>query len=118
MAGEVGESLPVEVEPQRIGEILERYRGSDDCVVLDVREPEEYARGHIEGAKNINFYDTEALSRGIGGLKKDCTYIVYCKRGVRASKVRKYMVERGFPRVCSIQGGIDNWQAQGMPVVR
>ncbi|MDI6719961.1 MAG: rhodanese-like domain-containing protein [Methanomicrobiales archaeon] len=64
MGGEAGESLPAEVEPQGIGEIPVRYRGGGDCVVLDVREPEEYARGRIEGAKNIAFSDPEALSRG------------------------------------------------------
>ncbi|HZD43863.1 MAG TPA: rhodanese-like domain-containing protein, partial [Methanomicrobiales archaeon] len=67
---------------------------------------------------NINCHDKELLSREIAGLDKDCTYILYCRRGIRAPQVLQYMVDRGFPKVCSIMGGIQNWQAQGMPVVR
>ena len=83
--------------------------------LLDVRTPEEFQSGAIEGAVNINFYDDDFQDQ-IKGLAKDETYYVYCRSGGRSGKTHAMMREAGFSSVFDLDGGITAWQAQGLPV--
>ena len=76
---------------------------------LDVRTPGEYAEGHIPEAKNINVNDNSFANK-IAGLKKDSTYYVYCRSGMRSAKACKIMSENGFENVFNLNGGIGAWQ--------
>lgn len=83
-----------------------------NTVVLDVRTPEEYAAGHLEGAVNINFYEPDFHTR-LETLDKTVPYAVYCHSGGRSGKALERMRELGFTSVMNLQGGIVAWQQAG-----
>lgn len=88
---------------------------SGDVEVLDVRTPEEYAQGHIEGATLVDFYEPDFAER-IGRLDRDREYVVYCRSGNRSAQATALMAEQGFTAVNDIEGGILAWEAAGLPV--
>jgi rhodanese-related sulfurtransferase len=84
------------------------------AMLLDVRQPEEFAGGHIEGAVLIPLGD---LSAHLGELPKDRLIIVQCQTGVRSAQGRDLLRQAGFAKVTSLEGGIQAWQAAGFPIV-
>ena len=85
----------------------------EDASIVDVREPGEYASGHIIGAKNV------PLARLEGGevpKRKDKPVIVYCDTGDRAGKAVAGLKKQGFERVVNLTGGLRAWQQAGLPV--
>jgi len=90
---------------------------SGEVEVLDVRTPEEYATGHIEGAKLVDFYEPDFAQR-IDELDRGEEYVVYCRSGNRSSQATALMAEQGFTDVNDVDGGIVAWEAAGLPVVR
>ncbi|MGV1036351.1 MAG: rhodanese-like domain-containing protein [Candidatus Nanopelagicales bacterium] len=85
-------------------------------VVLDVRTPAEYASGHIEGARNIDF-ESGNFATDITGLDKNTTYAIYCRSGSRSGQALTQMSDAGFTSVSDLDGGIVAWEAAGKPVV-
>lgn len=81
--------------------------GTDD-VVLDVREKEEYAAGHIKESFN---YPLSELSERADSLKKDTSYYVICQRGMRSEKAAHYLHDLGYD-VTNVEGGMDSWQGE------
>lgn len=90
---------------------------SEDVEVLDVRTPEEYAEGHIEGATLIDFYEPDFADR-IAELDQEQEYVVYCRSGNRSGQATALMAEQGFSAVNDVDGGIVAWEAAGLPVTR
>lgn len=86
-------------------------------VVLDVRTPEEYNQGHLEGAINVDFY-AEDFAAQLDQLDKDVPYVLYCKSGNRSGQTAPIMTDLGFDEVFEIDGGIDAWSAAGEPLQR
>ena len=86
-------------------------------VVLDVREPGEFAAGHLRDAKNIPLKE---LPKRLGELEKAKAknVIVVCQNGVQSPKAANQLNRAGFGTVFSLDGGLTAWQAQGMPVVK
>jgi rhodanese-related sulfurtransferase len=87
-----------------------------DEIVLDIRTPEEYDQGIIEGAINIDFYDNDFAVQ-LDALDKDAHYVVYCNSGNRSGQANSTFDDLGFTNVTEIDGGITNWYAEGLPVV-
>jgi len=83
--------------------------------VIDVRTPEEFSEGFIEGAVNINFFDPE-FKANVDKLDKEGNYLVYCKSGGRSKKALHLMKDIGFINVYSLTGGIKAWSAEGKPL--
>ncbi len=83
-------------------------------IVLDVRTPQEFAAGHIEGARLIPVQD---LERHLKALPKDRQIYVYCRSGRRSARAAKMLATHGFDRVENMLGGIEAWKAAGYPVV-
>jgi len=88
---------------------LER-RSQEDAVVLDVREPEEYAQGHVPGA--INLPQAELASR-LEELPHDRTLLTMCRSGSRSLRAAQFLKQVGFNRVASVKGGTEAWRAVG-----
>lgn len=91
-----------------------RENGSD-MSVLDVRTPAEYAAGHIEGSKNINFLGPD-FEKEISGLDKDKDILVYCRTGGRSRAAALALRKAGFKKILDLEGGIKAWEASGLPV--
>jgi len=88
-------------------------------LVLDVREPDEYAVGHLPGAVNIPRGLLEfKLSGSPAYERRDLQIVVYCKTGGRAALAACALHEMGYVSVQSVAGGIDAWIAQGGQVAK
>lgn len=89
-----------------------------DWLVIDVREPAEFATGHLPGAINIprGVLEFEVGRHVPADLGLDCRIAVYCRSGARAALAVQSLHRLGFSHVRSIAGGIMGWTAAGKPV--
>jgi rhodanese-related sulfurtransferase len=87
------------------------------AALLDVRATEEFAAGHIRGARSLPL---ERLADGVDTLKryKDKPIIVYCERGVGAAAAMRQLAQLGFGKVVNLRGGLSAWRAEQLPVAR
>lgn len=85
--------------------------------ILDVRTPEEWSEGMIEGATTYNFYEDNFADQ-LRTLPKDQPVYVYCAAGGRSSEAAKVMSEMGFREVYNLDGGIGEWKARGLPTAK
>jgi phage shock protein E len=88
----------------------------DGLVILDVRTPEEFAEGHIDGAVMIDFYRDDFAAE-LANLDPDVPYVLYCRSGNRSSQAREMMAQLGFTTVNDVEGGVIAWQNAGLPLV-
>jgi rhodanese-related sulfurtransferase len=87
----------------------------EDVQLLDVRTPEEYAIGYIDGFKNIDFL-SDTFQEDIEKLDKTKPVIVYCKSGNRSGRCSALMLEKGFKKIYDLEGGITKWESEGNPI--
>lgn len=102
------------LEPKQFAET---FKTDSTAVLLDVRTPEEYSEGRLDGAKCLDFKNTEAFETGLKELSKFPTYYVYCRSGRRSLAACKQMKAEGF-KVIDMTGGILAWEADGLPIVK
>ena len=79
------------------------FNGTKPAAIIDVRTPEEFSAGHIDGAINI---PVEKIGQGIQtikGLKKDSPILVYCHSGRRSSMARLTLEQQGYKNI--LDGG-------------
>ena len=88
----------------------------EGVVILDVRTPEEFSEGYIEGAQNIDFY-REDFKTEIDFLDMKFTYAVYCRSGNRSGQAVKILHDAGFQTVYNLEGGVIDWAKEGMTLV-
>ena len=81
-------------------------------LVLDVREPSEYAAGHIAGSTLIPLHQ---LSSRISELPKDREIICVCASGSRSGSAARQLVGNGY-NVLNLGGGMSRWVRAGLPV--
>ena len=103
------ETVPAQEFRQLVDSMAER------SVILDVRRPEEFAQGYIEGAELVDFY-SESFKDSIENLDRQQTYLVYCRSGYRSGVTLDMMEEAGFTSVYELDGGFNGWKANGYPV--
>jgi phage shock protein E len=84
-------------------------------VLIDVRTPQEYADGHIDGARNIDLNSPDFTAQ-IAELDPTVTYAVYCRSGNRSATATAYMLQQGFAPPYELGGGIVAWESAGLPV--
>ena len=85
---------------------LAECRRTENALLVDVREPEEYAAGHIPGAVNA------PLSTLAGAdLPREKALFLYCLRGSRSLRAAGLLRRRGYTRVKSI-GGINGYKGE------
>ena len=76
--------------------------------LIDVRTPDEFMAGHIDGAKNINVKSSEFLDK-IRTLTKEDTLLIYCRSGSRSAIASNLMDSLGFKKIYDLRGGYLNW---------
>ncbi|OGD87005.1 sulfurtransferase [Candidatus Curtissbacteria bacterium RBG_13_35_7] len=106
-----------DITAQEVHKLITDNQGNDNFVILDVRAPQEFASGYIEGAINFN-YIASNFKEEIEKLDRNKTYLVYCQSGRRSSAATKIMQELGFEDVYNMQGGFSQWQAENLSVVK
>ncbi len=82
-------------------------------VLLDVREDDEWQRGHAEGAQHIPMGDVPAR---IGEIDMDATLYVVCHAGGRSQRVAQYLARNGYEPI-NVAGGMLAWTEAGRTVV-
>lgn len=85
--------------------------------ILDVRTPEEFDEGHLDGAVMIDFYHDD-FAEQIADLDRDRPYLIYCRSGNRSGQTRSAMEELGFTDVADIDGGVLAWTAAQLPLAQ
>ena len=106
-----------DVTTEKASNLIQENAGNPDFIIIDVRTPEEYSGSYIEGAINIDFYTNDIIEQ-LNALDKNKSYLIYCRSGRRSSGARDIMTELGFKEVYNMSGGISEWEAKGLPVVR
>jgi rhodanese-related sulfurtransferase len=99
------------LSPQDMVQLMNREK----AVVIDVCSPEEFAQGHVIGAKNLPLGDLEAKLAQV--VKNKATPVVMvCQVGARSARAAATAQKLGYENVQSLAGGLKAWQAANMPV--
>jgi sulfur-carrier protein adenylyltransferase/sulfurtransferase len=87
-------------------DLKKKMDASENFVLIDVREPEEFEVCMIPGSILIPLSEIEDH---LDELDKDASYVLHCKMGGRSTKAAYVMKEKGFKSVISLKGGIYQW---------
>jgi hydroxyacylglutathione hydrolase len=98
--------------PMGVREVAQKLE-DNDILVLDVRQPAEWAAGHIEGAVFIT--GAELVERA-DEVADDKPIAVVCGSGYRSSIMASVLANRGRKQVSNIAGGMSAWRAAGFPI--
>lgn len=119
MLAEARKSVP-EVSAAQAKEKLDR---GGVALILDVREPDEWAKGHIPGALHaprgmLEFYadPTSSYAKSELTAKRDAPIVVHCAAGGRSLLAAETLKKMGYSNVSSMAGGFRDWSARGFPV--
>ncbi|MCM2303793.1 MAG: rhodanese-like domain-containing protein [Elusimicrobia bacterium] len=96
-----------------VQELKGRMERKEKFVLLDVREPREYAKAKIEGSTLIPL---GFLASRLGELDRSAKYVVHCKVGGRSASAVHLLREKGYDAV-NLEGGIDEWSKSIDPSV-
>ena len=101
----------IEISVQAVSDLLKQSDDEQKCLLIDCREPSEYAQCQIEGSKLIPMNE---ISDRLSELEshRDQTLIVHCHYGGRSMRVVEYLRANGFPTAQNMTGGIDEWSQQ------
>ena len=86
-----------------------------NVVLIDTRDPDSFAAGHIPGARNIPF---DQVAARITEVDAPHGVALYCMIGPRARKGEAALLASGYETVLHIEGGLAAWEASGLPVER
>lgn len=89
-----------------------------EALLLDVRTPEEWNDGHLEGASHADYWgDEQAFKAAMDAIPRDRPVLVYCAGGGRSGLTAKELIKAGHHEVYNLENGISGWIAEGHPVV-
>ena len=91
-------------------------RLSADAVIIDLRSPEAFARGHIVNAKNIPLADLDANEEKITRFKSK-PILAVCDAGISSNKAVDKLRKSGIESVYGLKGGIAAWTQANLPLV-
>lgn len=100
-----GRNIDCNLDPKRFAEKLMNEK---NAVILDVRTLNEFRKGHMPDAVNLDIHN-ENFQKHIKALDKTKSYFVYCRSGSRSYSAAKFMKDAGFNSVYNLEGGILNW---------
>ncbi|MFP5348752.1 MAG: MBL fold metallo-hydrolase [Gammaproteobacteria bacterium] len=107
---------PLEILPQwSVHELRDQLGRDRNLRVLDVRQPAEWAAGHIEGAIHISGGELPAR---INEVPRDRPLATVCGSGYRSSVAASLLQRHGHRQVINVLGGMSGWRRAGFPVVR
>lgn len=87
---------------------------SPGTVIIDVRTPEEFNSGHVQGALNIPVESAD-FAQQVAALDPAATYAIYCRSGNRSAVATAEMGSMGFMHLYDLEGGFTDLEAAGMP---
>jgi rhodanese-related sulfurtransferase len=98
-----------------VAEAAALLEDAPDTVLIDVREDDEYAEGHILNAIHspLGFIDSNIESIT---MDKNKTLLLYCRGGFRSAKAAASLAAMGYTNVISMDGGLSAWGESDLPV--
>lgn len=99
-------SLPANLTPK----MVEELRANDEIVIIDVREPEEFAEGRIPGATLIPLGE---LAGRADEVPTDKPVVMVCRSGNRSAQAVQILQKAGFTNIHNMTGGMIEWTAAG-----
>lgn len=87
-------------------DVKERLRAGKTLQIIDVRQPAEYASGHIPGAKLIPLNELPARYQEID---KDAETVIVCLSGGRSSQACQFLSSAGYNNIRNLMGGMSMW---------
>jgi rhodanese-related sulfurtransferase len=91
-----------------------RLMNREKALLIDVSEPEEFARGHANGARNVPLGRLEGAKELPSN--KALPLIVVCPTGARAGRAVALLRKAGYERAHSLEGGLAAWREANLPV--
>ncbi len=105
------------IDAETAFKLIESNKNNSNFIIIDVRTPDEYAEGHIENSRLINYYSGDFKNR-LDKLDKNKEYFIYCRSGSRSGRTLQIMKELKFKQVYNLGGGIISWQSSRLPLVK
>ena len=93
---------------ERLKQLLEN---NDEVLLVDVRSPQEYHAGFIEGAVNIDVRSTD-FDNKMKHFDRGTPIAVYCAKGMRSAKAAERLKVLGFETIYDLQNGYNAWMAK------
>ena len=90
--------------PEALWESLHQHEPPQ---IIDVREPREYRRAHVPGAKRISYRD---LLEDLDQIAEDEEVVLVCQGGRRSRRLAALLMDRGYDNVQVLEGGIQTWR--------
>jgi len=107
------EAKPANVKDVSVEEAEKLLKENPKTLVLDVRTADEYAKGHIPGAKNVDFFD-DNFAKKVGALDPQTPVLVHCAAGNRSSQSLPFLKDKQV--VYHLKDGFKAWEKGGKPV--
>lgn len=95
-------------------EFADKIKELPSAPIIDVRTPEEFSKGHLQNAKNID-WNGDDFNQQTATLDKSKPVFVYCLSGGRSSAAASQMRSEGFKEVYELNGGIMKWRGANLP---
>ncbi len=110
-------NLPADFETVAAKTLAAKQQSGENVFVLDVREPDEFKAGHIEGAVNAPI---RSLAQNLSKLPgdKSTPIAVVCKSGIRAAYATMTLKLVGYTNVKDVVGGMLTWEKESLPVTK
>lgn len=87
----------------------------EDAQIVDVREPDEYATGHLPESRNLPLGKLEERAGELDKFK-DTPLVVVCQSGARSASACKTLEKLGFTKAHNLDGGVAAWRTAGLPL--
>lgn len=99
-----------------VEEFQDRLTREEPVQLLDVRTPQEYAEGHIQGAINIDWLADGFVEAVQATIDPEKDLLIYCRRGRRSAEAADTLSTLGYKRIYNLQDGFNAWKNANMPV--
>lgn len=101
------------ITPEQAQEMI-----AQGALVVDVRQPDEWMRGHIPQAELIPLDGIYLFGKAIDGQPKDKELILVCEMGQRSVMAAEIALVAGYTKVYNLMGGMSAWRARRLPTER
>ena len=106
-----GQNAKTNVDANAFNELV---KANNQAQLIDVRTPEEFAKGHLINALNFDWNGNE-FDKQVSSLNKEVSVFVYCLSGGRSAAAAAQLRSAGFKNVIELNGGIMKWRGANLP---
>ncbi len=114
LVGCTGGQTQQELNRLSANDFSKKISETENARILDVRTPEEFEKGHLENAINIDWKGSD-FDRHVSQFEPSTPIFVYCLSGGRSKAAAGHLKELGFENITELSGGIMEWRANNLP---